>query len=606
MQPPRADRRPITTEHHGRSRVDDYEWLRDKDSPEVRALPRGRERLHRGADRPPGRPAARRSSTRSRPAPWRPTCRCPTRSRGYWYYGRSFEGTRVRRQLPRPGDATPTTGRRRSPPRTARPTSRRCPASRCCWTSTSWPRATSSSPSAAPSVSPDGTLLAYSTDVVGDERYTVRVKDLGTGELLARRDHRRARRRHVGPRPARTSTTRPSTRPGAPTRSGGTGSAPPRPTTSWSSTRTDGRFWVGVGRTRTDRFLVIAAGSKTTSRVPRPRHRRVPSSGSGSSPSGARASSTPSSTPCIGGEDRFLVLHNGTGADFELAIAPVDPTPPEDWQPLIAHDPAVRLEDVDAFAGHLVVHQRSEGLTQLRILELDDARRRRRLPGRVRRRRSTRSARPATRRFDQPTVRLGYTTMAVPSSVYDYDVRTRELTLLKRAPGAVGGATTPTTTRSTGSGRPPTTASGCRSRSSCRRGARAARRPRAAAALRLRRLRDVDRPLLLGRPALAARPRRRVRDRARPRRRRDGPALVRRRQARCTSRTPSPTSSPAPGTSSTPAGPPPTALVAEGGSAGGLLMGAVANQAPELFGGIVAQRAVRRRAHHDARRDACR
>ena len=37
-----------------------------------------------------------------------------------------------------------------------------------------------------------------------------------------------------------------------------------------------------------------------------------------------------------------------------------------------------------------------------------------------------------------------------------------------------------------------------------------------------------------------------------------------------------------------PAGPPPRPLVAEGGSAGGLLMGAVANQAPELFGGIVA------------------
>ena len=36
--------------------------------------------------------------------------------------------------------------------------------------------------------------------------------------------------------------------------------------------------------------------------------------------------------------------------------------------------------------------------------------------------------------FGQPTVRLGYTTMAVPSSVYDYDVRTRELTLLRRAP----------------------------------------------------------------------------------------------------------------------------------------------------------------------------
>ncbi|HCB02667.1 MAG TPA: oligopeptidase B, partial [Nocardioides bacterium] len=85
----------------------------------------------------------------------------------------------------------------------------------------------------------------------------------------------------------------------------------------------------------------------------------------------------------------------------------------------------------------LVVHQRSEGLTQLRILELGAG-----------------ADAPAIADdylvefdhevytvgsgsnpgFGQPTVRLGYTTMAVPSSVYDYDVRTRELTLLRQAP----------------------------------------------------------------------------------------------------------------------------------------------------------------------------
>ena len=65
------------------------------------------------------------------------------------------------------------------------------------------------------------------------------------------------------------------------------------------------------------------------------------------------------------------MLHNATGPDFELA-RPGRATAPEAWRPLIAHDPAVRLEDVDAFAGHLVVHQRSDGLTQLRVLELGD------------------------------------------------------------------------------------------------------------------------------------------------------------------------------------------------------------------------------------------
>ncbi len=37
MPAPRADRRPVTTEHHGRTRVDEYDWLRDKESPEVLA-----------------------------------------------------------------------------------------------------------------------------------------------------------------------------------------------------------------------------------------------------------------------------------------------------------------------------------------------------------------------------------------------------------------------------------------------------------------------------------------------------------------------------------------------------------------------------------------
>jgi oligopeptidase B len=88
---------------------------------------------------------------------------------------------------------------------------------------------------------------------------------------------------------------------------------------------------------------------------------------------------------------------------------------------------------VDAFAGHLVVHQRSDGLTQLRILELggdgiaddylvefEDA--------------VYTIGSGANTVFDQPVVRLGYTTMAKPASVYNYDVHSRGLTLLKQAP----------------------------------------------------------------------------------------------------------------------------------------------------------------------------
>ena len=194
----------------------------------------------------------------------------------------------------------------------------------------------------------------------------------------------------------------------------------------------DGRFWLGVGRSRTERFLVIAAGSKTTSEYHVLDTDR-PELGFRCFAEREEGIEYALEHAVLGGRDAFLVLHNASGPDFELGVAPIEPTPREAWDPLIPHDPAVRLEDVDAFAGHLVVHQRSRGLTQLRILELDEQ-------GTgddylvefdVETYTVGAAGNPS---FEQPTVRLGYTSLAIPSSVYDYDVRSRQLTLLKRAP----------------------------------------------------------------------------------------------------------------------------------------------------------------------------
>jgi oligopeptidase B len=93
----------------------------------------------------------------------------------------------------------------------------------------------------------------------------------------------------------------------------------------------------------------------------------------------------------------------------------------------------VRLEDVSAYAGHLVVNQRSGGLTQLRILELDDTGVGEDylvdFPQEV----YTVSGGGGAE-FGQPVVRLSYTSLTVPASVYDYDVRSRELLLRKQQP----------------------------------------------------------------------------------------------------------------------------------------------------------------------------
>jgi oligopeptidase B len=429
MQPPVADKRPTTTQIHGHTRADDYEWLRAKESPDVTGYLEA-ENAYTEA-RTAHLADLRQSIFDEIKARTRETdLSVPTRNRGYWYYGRSFEGKEYgascRVPVTDPDDWTPP-----KPAEDTAPDRPALPGEEVLLDLDALADGHEFFSLGGSSVSPDGTLLAYSTDVVGDERYTIRVLDLTSRELRLDEitgalggatwdragenfyyttvdDAWRADkiwRHRVGTTQAEDELVH---------------------------HETDGRFWVGVGRTRSDRFLVIASGSKTTSEY---RFLDADSPTDGFRVFAERREGLEYSLEhaVIAGEDVFLVLHNHTGPDFELGMAPIAPTPAENWRPLIAHDPAVRLEDVDAFAGHLVLHQRSQGLTQLRILELhDEGVAEDYLVGFDQEVYTVGSA--GNPGFDQPVVRLGYTSMAVPSSVYDYDVRTRELTLLRRTP----------------------------------------------------------------------------------------------------------------------------------------------------------------------------
>jgi oligopeptidase B len=135
----------------------------------------------------------------------------------------------------------------------------------------------------------------------------------------------------------------------------------------------------------------------------------------------------------VAGEDRFLILHNHDAVNFELAEAPVDAPTPENWRPVIAHSQDERLEDVDAFETHLVVSQRSRGMTELRIVPLTtDGYGEGYLIGFDE---PLYSVGPAGNpEFAQPTVRVGYTSLVTPASIYDYDVRSDRLLLRKRTP----------------------------------------------------------------------------------------------------------------------------------------------------------------------------
>ena len=428
-QPPVADRRPLVREHHGRTRTDDYEWMREKESPEVIAH---LEAENAWTQERTAHLAGLREQVfeEIRTRTLETDLSVPTRNRGHWYYGRSFAGREYgatcRVPVADPDDWTPPV-----PAEDCAPDQPALPGEEVLLDLDALAEGHEFFSLGGSSISPDGALLAYSVDTVGDERYTVRVKELATGEL--REDEltgvlgggtwdRAGENLYY-------TTVDDSWRPDRIWRH--------RLGTAQSDDELvyeepDARFFVGVGRTRTDRFLVIVAGSKNSSEY---RYLDADAPEAGWQVFAERVEGLEYSLDhaVLGGEDVFLVTHNATGPDFELGVAPIAPTPASGWRALIAHDPATRIEDVDAFATHLVVHQRSEGLTQLRILELgpdgvaDDYQ-----VGFDREVYAIGAG--GNPSFHQPTVRLGYTTLAVPSSVYDYDVRTRELHLRKQTP----------------------------------------------------------------------------------------------------------------------------------------------------------------------------
>ena len=125
---------------------------------------------------------------------------------------------------------------------------------------------------------------------------------------------------------------------------------------------------------------------------------------------------------------RFLILHNDGAEDFALSYTSVDA--PGDWVELVPHTPGTRLLGVDAFTQHLVLSLRRDGLTGLRVMPLGGAA-------------EYDIAFPepiysvggdSNPEYDTASYRLHYTSLIVPDSVYDCDLITGTLTLRKRKP----------------------------------------------------------------------------------------------------------------------------------------------------------------------------
>jgi oligopeptidase B len=275
------------------------------------------------------------------------------------------------------------------------------------------------------SVSPDGNLLAWSVDHRGDEAHTLHVRDLRTGEDLAE--------------------AIPATSYGLGWAANGeslfytTLDHAQRPWQVWhhrlgtdrASDRLvfeepDERFFVGVGNSRDDRHVVIDTGSVTSSEIWLL---------DATDPDGATRVVAPRSDDVEYHVEphgtRLFIVSNHEGPDFALYETTIDEAADRAaWTTLIPHRPGVRIDGVDALRDHLVVSLREGGHTGLLVHELATGAQR---------------AIPidepvatlgphVNAEFDTAVFRYHYESLVTPATIYEDDLTTGERTLRRRVP----------------------------------------------------------------------------------------------------------------------------------------------------------------------------
>ena len=420
--PPVAERIDTRREFHGDVFVDPYEWMRDKADPKVIAHLEA-ENGYTDTITAHLEPLRQRIFEEIKARTKETDLSVPTRRGDYWYYARSFEGkqygVQCRCPVRDPDDW--------SPPVLDEHTD--IDGEEVLLDENVEADGHDFFALGAASVSLDGNVLAYSVDVVGDERYTLRFKNLRTGELY------------------------PDVISGI--ASGATWAADNatlyymtvddawRPDTVWRHRlgaglpaekvyhEPDERFWLGVGRCRSDKYVMIASGSSITSEM---------FYADATDPNAAFTSILPRREgveysvehAVVGGEDRFLILHNDGAVNFALEEAPVsDPT---DQRTLLAGRDDVRIDAVDAFAGHLVVSYRSEALPRIQLwpitangqygtaenIEFDSE--------------LMSSGLAGNPNWDAPRLRIAATSFVTPVRIYDLELATGERILLREQP----------------------------------------------------------------------------------------------------------------------------------------------------------------------------
>jgi oligopeptidase B len=397
---PVAKQVPQTLTLHGDERVDEYGWLRDKKSPETIAYLEA-ENAYAEAVMKPTEELQKKLYDEMLGRIKQTDIQVPYRKKDYLYYTRTVEGKQYPIHARKKGSVDAAeeilldvnelaTGRK--------------------FMSVS-----------SFAISDDANLLAYTIDDNGYRQYKLFVKDLRTGkvsDMLAERvdsvewaadnktliystenDAKRSSRifRHV------------------------LGTTEHTPIYE----EKDELFDVYAERSRSGDWIFLTSDSKTSNEV-----RLIPAAKPDAEPVVMVARKADLKYYPDHRGDRFYIMTNDAGINYRVVTAPVNDYAQANWKELVPYRKPVRIESIDLFRNHMVVRLREGGLNQLEIYDLrGDAPK------------SHRVSFPepayavfpnANAEFDTNAYRYTYQSFITPSSVFDYDLDSRKQTLLKR------------------------------------------------------------------------------------------------------------------------------------------------------------------------------
>jgi oligopeptidase B len=398
-RPPVAKTIPSVAEIHGDRRVDEYAWLRDKSNPDVRAYLEA-ENAYTAAILEPLTTLRQGLYDEMLGRIKQTDASVPCREGGWLYYSRTVEGQQYAiycRRRDRPGAEEEVT-----------------------LDLNVLAEGESFMALGVYEVSDDGRLLAYSTDTTGFRQYTLFVKDLVTGEV------RETVAEKVGSaawasddRTLFYTVEEESTKRQYRLYRHRLGDA----AHDLVYEEEDLAFNVSVHRTRSLEYLILGIDSLTTSEArflpakrPRDEWRLL-------------AARVPEQEFEVGHRgSEFYLRVNDTGRNFRLVRAPVADPGREHWQEVLPHRPDVMLEGFDLFRHHSVVFEREEGLPHIRVTDLRTGE-----WHRVAFPEPVYSAYPdENAEFDTTVYRYGYESLVTSPSVFDYDMEARTSTLLKQ------------------------------------------------------------------------------------------------------------------------------------------------------------------------------